>query len=155
MEDVWIVGFFHAWWKTVQPLGWDEGQSEIIEPIETGLVDHPELCPLPMNWQSFLHCVLRRRKIPKSADNRPEHLRRQFPQQVLGRNLRWWSGHSHSFGALVITCRTSIGKPNGTSAGPRRNSLASGKTPSVIGSPSFPATTILAWSGIPRPSVAP
>src|SRR5882762_9308922 len=37
---------------------------------------------------------------------------------------------------------------------PIRNSFDSGKTPSVIGIPSLPARTILAWSGNARPSVA-
>src|SRR5580658_3342163 len=37
---------------------------------------------------------------------------------------------------------------------PARNSLDSGKTPSVTGSPPFPARTVFACAGHPRPSVA-
>ena len=39
----------------------------------------------------------------------PEHLRRQFPQQVLDRNVRGLSRHSNSSGGPLITWRTSMG----------------------------------------------
>src|SRR6185436_2682706 len=126
----------------------------------------------------FLNRILRRRKVAESAHHSPEHLRRQLAQQVLNGNVRWRFGHGNSSGGLLMICLTSMGivpsVPAAAGASearaairyassalftstiqyPARNSLASGKTPSVRGVPSLAARTITAWSGQARPSVA-
>src|SRR5579863_884103 len=128
----------------------------------------------------FLHRILSRGEILEAASNSAEHLRRKFTQQVLGIRVPFLghrsSRYSISGGGPLMTWRTSIGIFNGTPPGPgaadalaaisyarcglstsiiqnpARNSLDSGKTPSVMGRPSLPACTSFAWSGNDSPS---
>ena len=65
----------------------------------------------------FLNGVLRRGEVAKSSDNGPEHPRRQFPQQVLYRNVHRLFHHCKSSGGPLITCRTSMGMLPGVPAG--------------------------------------
>ncbi len=57
----------------------------------------------------LLNGILRYREVAKSSDHSREHLRRQFPQQVLDRNVQRLFYHSNSSGGPLITCRTSMG----------------------------------------------
>src|SRR5215467_2893780 len=90
--------------------------------------------------------------------------------------LSFWLHHIISGGGALMTARTSMGMFKGAPPGPgaadalaaiayarsgvststiqnpARNSLDSGKTPSVIGTPFLPARTNLACSGNERPS---
>src|ERR1700745_2871945 len=115
----------------------------------------------------------------KPASNGAEHLRRKFTQQLLGGCVPWL-GHSSfryaiSGGGPLMIGRNSIGifsgEPPGPGAAeiraamsyarsglstsitqkPPRNSLDSGKIPSVIGLPFLPARTSLACSGKESP----
>ena len=68
--------------------------------------------------QSLLHCVLGGGEVAKTADDRAEHLRRKFAQQMLGSDVRQLVRHGSSSVLRVMICRTSMGMLNGTPPGP-------------------------------------
>ena len=82
--------------------------------------------PRPLNGrgdQCFLNGILGAGEVAETADDRTEHLRRKFAQQMLGRRIqiirrRRISRHNKSSGGPLITCRTSIGIFIGAPPGP-------------------------------------
>src|SRR5580704_827057 len=147
----------------------------------SGIFGNTLLRPLSESGEEgFLHRILGRGKIPEAASDGAEHLRRKFAQQMLASRIPLFghrsSPYSISGGGPVIIGRTSIAMFNGappepgaadTMAAtsyarsglstsiiqkPARNSLDSGKMPSVTGRPSLPARTSFAWSGNDSPS---
>ena len=73
--------------------------------------------------QCLLHGILGGGEVAETADDRAEHLRRKFAQQMLGSGIQRLrrhriSRHNKSSGGPLITCRTSIGMFIGAPPGP-------------------------------------
>ena len=77
--------------------------------------------PRPLNsrrYQCLLNGILGGGKVAETADDRAEHLRREFAQQMLGTGVQRARRHWNSSGGPLITCRTSIGMFIGTPPSP-------------------------------------
>ena len=57
--------------------------------------------------QRFLHGIFGVGEVTEAANDHPEHLRREFAQQVLGTAIQL--GHGNSSELLFMICRTSMG----------------------------------------------
>ena len=79
-----------------------------------GIVGHSRVGPLHGGGQhGLLDRVLAPLELPVPAHQRPEDLRRQLPQQVLG----YGRGHASNGPAANITCRTSTPSPGIAASG--------------------------------------
>ena len=68
--------------------------------------------------QRFLHSIFSVGEVMEAADDDPEHLRREFAQQVLGTVVEEPPAHGNSPETRLMICRTSIGMLNRIPPGP-------------------------------------
>ena len=68
--------------------------------------------------QRFLYSVFGVGEVMEAADDHPEHLRREFAQQVLGTVIQEPCGHGISSETRLMICRTSMGMLNRIPPGP-------------------------------------
>ena len=68
--------------------------------------------------QRLLDGVFSVGEIMEAANDDPEHLRREFAQQMLGTVIQQSLGHGNSSATLLMICRTSMGMLNCVPPGP-------------------------------------